>query len=175
MEDIVCHSVYDYDTVYELNKFFINRRGRSNRFLNVTLITVNVIMLLIFVLFTAILGFDLFITVAILFIALLDAIYIFSHVALPKIISKKASAVVAEITFRFKEDEIEIEAKKPNFIENSTVRYEGITDFQENKNYFYLFISKNQAYVVDINRLENSNPSFLRNFLTEKCKKSNKQ
>ena len=89
MEDIVCHSVYDYDTVYELNKFFINRRGRSNRFLNVTLITVNVIMLLIFVLFTAILGFDLFITVAILFIALLDAIYIFSHVALPKIISKK--------------------------------------------------------------------------------------
>lgn len=175
MEDIVCHSVYDYDTVYELNKFVINRRGRSNRFLNVTLITVNVIMLLIFVLFTAILGFDLFITVAILFIALLDAIYIFSHVALPKIISKKASAVVAEITFRFKEDEIEIEAKKPNFIENSTVRYEGITDFQENKNYFYLFISKNQAYVVDINRLENSNPSFLRNFLTEKCKKSNKQ
>ena len=117
MEDIVCHSVYDYDTVYELNKFFLNRRGRSNRFLNVTLITVNVIMLLIFVLFTAILGFDLFITVAILFIALLDAIYIFSHVALPKIISKKASAVVAEITFRFKEDEIEIEAKKPNFIE----------------------------------------------------------
>ena len=175
MEDIVCHSVYDYDTVYELNKFFINRRGRSNRFLNVTLITVNVIMLLIFVLFTAILGFDLFITVAILFIALLDAIYIFSHVALPKIISKKASAVVAEITFRFKEDEIEIEAKKPNFIENSTVRYEGITDFQENKNYFYLFISKNQAYVVDINRLENSNPSYLRNFLTEKCKNSNKR
>ena len=175
MEDIVCHSVYDYDTVYELNKFFINRRGRSNRFLNVTLITVNVIMLLIFVLFTAILGFDLFITVAILFIALLDAIYIFSHVALPKIISKKASAVVAEITFRFKEDEIEIEAKKPNFIENSTVRYEGITDFQENKNYFYLFISKNQAYVVDINRLENSNPSYLRNFLTEKCKNSSKR
>ena len=175
MEDIVCHSVYDYDTVYELNKFFLNRRGRSNRFLNVTLITVNVIMLLIFVLFTAILGFDLFITVAILFIALLDAIYIFSHVALPKIISKKASAVVAEITFRFKEDEIEIEAKKPNFIENSTVRYEGITDFQENKNYFYLFISKNRAYVVDINRLENSNPSYLRNFLTEKCKNSNKR
>ena len=175
MEDIVCHSVYDYDTVYELNKFFINRRGRSNRFLNLTLITVNVIMLLIFVLFTAILGFDLFITVAILFIALLDAIYIFSHVALPKIISKKASAVVAEITFRFKEDEIEIEAKKPNFIENSTVRYEGITDFQENKNYFYLFISKNQAYVVDINRLENSNPSYLRNFLTEKCKNSSKR
>ena len=175
MEDIVCHSVYDYDTVYELNKFFLNRRGKSNHFLNAVLITVNVIMLFIFLLITAISGFDLFMTVAILVIAFLDAIYLFSHVALPKIVSKKASAVVAEITFRFKEDEIEIEAKKPNFIENSTVRYEGITDFQENKNYFYLFISKNQAYVVDINRLENSNPSYLRNFLTEKCKNSNKR
>lgn len=175
MEDIACHSVYDYDTVYELNKFFLNRRGKSNRFLNAVLITVNIIIFLIFVFITAFSGFDTLITVATLLIVLLDALCLFCRVALPKIVSKKASSVTTEITFRFKEDEIEIEAKKPNFIENSTVRYEGITDFEENKNYFYLFISKNQAYVVDINRLENSNPSFLRNFLTEKCKKSNKQ
>ncbi len=175
MEDIVCHSVYDYDTVYELNKFFLNRRGKSNRFLNAVLITVNIIIFLIFVFITAFSGFDTLITVATLLIVLLDALCLFCCVALPKIVSKKASAVTTEITFRFKEDEIEIEAKKPNFTENSTVSYEGITDFEENKNYFYLFISKNQAYVVDINRLENSNPSFLRNFLTEKCKKSNKQ
>lgn len=175
MEDIVCHSLYDYDAIYEFNKFIINRRGRSNRFLNVALITVNAVMLLAFLLVNAISGFDLFMTVAILVIAFLDAIYLFSHVALPKIISKKASAVVAEITFCFKENEIEIEARKPNFTENATVRYEGMIDFQENKNYFYLFVEKNQAYIVDVNQLENSNPSFLRSFLSEKCKKSKKQ
>lgn len=175
MEDIICHSVYDYDTIYEFNKSVLNRRSRLNRFLNVAMITVSIIMLLFFILMTSVSGFDMFITVVTILIVLLDATCFFFRVIFPKIASKKASVDLTEVSFRFKEDEIEIEAKKPNFTENATVRYEGIIDFRENKNYFYLFIAKNQAYIVDVNRLENSNPSYLRNFLMEKCKKSSKQ
>ena len=106
---------------------------------------------LTFTLQFTLLGFDATLTWAFVGILLIDALYVFLCFVFPKIALKKSPALGAGVRYEFYDDGYKIDTELRTGKESSELSYETITKVLSSKKDIYLYISANQAYVVDKN------------------------
>ena len=84
-------------------------------------------------------------------ILLIDILYpLLSLVILPNIHVKKVKTVGATVEYAFKNDEILMHSKNEHLDETSIIKYTMLLKVIKNKNELYLYISSNQAFILDI-------------------------
>lgn len=94
-------------------------------------------------------GYDPTITWAFCGVVFIDAAYAFMCFVLPRITLKKSPALNANIHFEFYDELYRIEAVLPSGKEQSELSYTAIQKLKYTDSDLYLFISQNQAYIVD--------------------------
>lgn len=98
---------------------------------------------------------------------LLDLIYLAAYVILPPFLVKRAKNLNTSLTYVFKEDCFEVDASNAYIQEHATVQYSMISRVRTVADEMYLFISRRQAYVVDISALTAAQGILLRTVLTD--------
>lgn len=97
---------------------------------------------------------------------LLDLLYLLAYVILPPFLVKKAKNLDTSLTYVFKEDCFEVDASNAFIQEHATVQYSMINRVRTVADEMYLFISRRQAYVVDLSTLTDVQKMMLRTMLT---------
>lgn len=99
----------------------------------------------------------------------MDILYVFMYLILPRITVKKAKNLNTTIIYCFEEDCFKISASNDYAQETSTVKYSLISKVGRRDNDLYLFISKNQAYIVDLSEISDEKADILINTI-KACK-----
>ncbi|MBE6644228.1 MAG: YcxB family protein [Ruminococcaceae bacterium] len=152
-------TVYSRDKLADFNKFVALEKKWFWIFLSVcTAITLSS-----FVLLLALGSFDKTVLFGLLLILFIDAFYSFATFVIPKIAVKKSPALDAAINFEFYSDVFSVNASTKTGKETAEHRYSVIIKARETKSVFYLYIAKQQAYIVDKSTL---NPDSIEDFRT---------
>ena len=98
-----------------------------------------------------------------LLILAIDAFYAFVTFVAPSIAIKKSPTLDAEVRFEFDGDCFKVKATTKSGQRAAEHRYPTVIKARETKSVIYLFIAKQQAYIIDKATLE---PSSIENFKT---------
>ena len=152
-------TVYSRDRLADFNKFAALEKKWFWIFLSVcTLITLSS-----FVLLLALGEFSKTVLLGVIIITLIDVFYVLVTFVIPKTAVKKSPALDAEIKFEFHSDFFNVNAVTKTGRESAEHRYSIIIKARESKGNIYLYIAKQQAYIVDVSTLE---PASLDDFKT---------
>lgn len=99
---------------------------------------------------------------------LVDITCIFCYFVLPRFTINKEPGLNANILFEFYEDFFKISGTSKNGTESSESNYSSIIKIMESKQDVYLFISRQQAFILDKSGFTMGNPEELINFLKDK-------
>lgn len=88
-----------------------------------------------------------------LYILLLDGLFLFLYLVLPRFTVKKQRSLNATVTYTFEQEQFRLAASGPLAEETATIRYGALRSIAKNKTELYLFVSRAQAYVVDLSAL----------------------
>lgn len=170
MEEIVCRTNYDYDTLLKFQRFVLFRKKKFiiplKIFASAAIFLSLVAELVICILY----GFESTNITLLLFLVLAAGFYAFVNLISPVISAKKQAKNELKLKFTFTDEEIKIEARALLVNEDVSIKYAYIKEYYEYDNSFYLFISMNQAYIINADLIENSNENMLREFLRSKIK-----
>ena len=143
-------TVYSRDKLADFNKFVALEKRWFWIFLSVcTLITLSS-----FILLLALGSFDKTVLFSLLLIAFIDVFYVLVTFVLPKLTVKKSPALDAEIKFEFHNDFFNVNAATKTGHESAEHRYAIIKKARESKDVIYLYIAKQQAYIIDKSTLQ---------------------
>ena len=98
-------------------------------------------------------------------LSLIDVFYVAVTFIAPKIAIKKSPALDAQINFEFYSDYFKAGAITKTGNETAEHRYSVIIKAKENKGDFYLYIAKQQAYIIDKSTLEPNSLDEFKTFL----------
>ena len=98
-------------------------------------------------------------------VVILDALAAFMYVVFPRITLNKNKNVGTTIKYAFRDDCFMIEAESAHVQESSTIKYTLIKKIRQSGGDIYLFISKLQAFIVDISALSEPELEALKNLL----------
>ena len=98
-------------------------------------------------------------------IILIDAVSLVTYLVIPRSAIKKAPALNSSINFEFYHDCLKISADTKIGKEVSELRYSAIVKYAETNSDVYLFISKNQAFIIDKASLSGVTVEELKEFL----------
>ncbi|MDV3429413.1 MAG: YcxB family protein [Bacillota bacterium] len=117
-------------------------------------------------------GFDILIKTFLsifIFLTLLMSLLIFY---LPKKYYKSAEKMYEGVNqYKFFEDYFTVEKNTDEAKGNSQIKYSALYKIYEVQDYFYIFISRSQAYMVDKSRFNTSEPETLREIFKDKLGK----
>lgn len=143
-----CETQYDYDTLLQFNKVHSRSQGRN------IVVSIIAILLLLFAIF-----FDSDIYLRII-AGTISIIWFVEMFTLPYLWAKKIYKTSkytsdTKLNFTFYEDKMElVTIKKDEKMGEAKISYEDIYKVLETKNYIYLYISANQAYVCSKEKFE---------------------
>ena len=118
-----------------------------------------------FVLTWVFFGFDYTGLVCAVAIVALDVFYLVVYFVLPKSTVKKSPSLDATVNFEFYHDHFKATAETKTGHESAEHRYALIIKAKENNGDLYLYIAKQQAYILDITTIEPSNYENFKLFL----------
>jgi len=98
-------------------------------------------------------------------IVLMDVVSVITYFVIPRSAIKKSPALNSTVNFEFYHDYLKISADTKLGKENSELRYSAIVKYAEANNDVYLYISKNQAFIIDKASLTGATVEELRDFL----------
>lgn len=98
-------------------------------------------------------------------VVLIDVVSVITCFVIPRSAIKKGPAFNSTVNFEFYHDYLKISADTKLGKENSELRYSAIVKYAEANNDVYLFISKNQAFIIDKASLTGGNAEKLVEFL----------
>ncbi len=120
-------------------------------------------------------GWDNKLAFSMLFITLLDVLYVLLALVLPRFTFKKTPGFEAVIDFQFYDDIFVSDVKTDKLTEHTEVKYESVTNARISGGDLYLYISANQAHIVDTSTLSPNDLSgfiaHIYNAIPEKAKK----
>lgn len=154
-------TVYTKERLLDLNRFDIRRKKPF-------WILMAVCTFIVFIAFLLARTFDEpspQIDICMLMVIVLDVLYILLLIVIPKIAVKKAKLLDARLQYSFFEDHFEIHAAFEFGEETTTLQYAALTRVDARNGDLYLFISKQQAYIVDLTQMSLEQQYWLRNIL----------
>ena len=98
-------------------------------------------------------------------IVLTDVVSVITYFVIPRSAIKKSPALNSTVNFEFYHDYLKISADTKLSKENSELRYSAIVKYAEANNDVYLYISKNQAFIIDKASLTGATVEELKEFL----------
>lgn len=99
---------------------------------------------------------------------LIDLLMVFMFVILPRLTVKKTNSYEARLNYSFSEEEVHLESEGKLFRDSTSFKYGAIEKAAAYKDDLYLFISKRQAYIVDLSAMSADDVSELRSLLAMK-------
>lgn len=138
-------TVYSYKRLLEFSDYTCLKK----KWIWIIMAIATVIVTICFSLQFSLIGYDSTLTISFCAIVIIDVLYTFMCFGLPRITLKKSPALDAEIRFEFHENFYKIEATMPSGNELSQLNYTALKKIEETKNNIYLYVSQNQAYIVD--------------------------
>ncbi len=101
-------------------------------------------------------------------IVVADLVLLLVTIMLPRLMTRKAKNLNAEIIYTFSQDELHVEAKSKHVDESATVRYSYFSKIIKHGTELNLFIANNQAYIVDLSALSEAEQNELKDLLQAK-------
>ena len=152
-------TVYSRERLAGFNKFVALEKKWFWIFLSVcTAITLSAFFLLL-----ALGTFDKTVLFGVIIVAFIDVFYLIATFIIPKSAVKKSPALDATVSFEFYTDVFSVSAETKNGREASELRYSVIVKARETADVIYLYIAKQQAYILDKSTLE---PNSIEDFKT---------
>ena len=143
-------TVYTREKLLEFNKFVAFKRRWFWVFLSVC----TVICIASFILMLALDDLDKTVIISFSAMMFIDVFYVTVTFLVPRWTLKKSPALNAEIKFEFNSDNLCVNAITKHGRESAELRYSTIIKACETSTVIYLYIAKNQAYIVDKSTLE---------------------
>jgi len=141
---------YSLDALLEFNKHHIKRRKGFWIFFGiVTLIAFLSFALCCFTYFTSGEPFDWYIAYMFGVVLIVDLFYVLYFTVFMKLQLKKTPTLDADAEYLFTEDEIKETFVSASLNQTLNCKYDSVVLVSESENYLYIYIAKNQAYVVD--------------------------
>lgn len=162
-----CESKYDYETLLQFNKVHSRSQGRN------IVVSVIAILLLLFAIFF---DSDIYLRIVAGTISIIWFVEMFSlpYLWTKKIYKTSKYTSNTKLNFTFYEDKIElVTIKNDEKMGEAKISYDDIYKVLETKNYMYIYISSNQAYVCSKEKFEgeyNKIVQILKNKLNKKYK-----
>ena len=110
-------------------------------------------------------SFNLTAFVCLILVSFLDVFYVFVSFALPKISLKKSPTFGATVNFEFYTDSFTVHALTKVGKKSASHRYSSLLKARETENDIYLYIAKQQAYIVDKSSIAPSSIDDFKEFL----------
>ena len=163
------HTVYTKERLLGFNDFM----AKSKRSLWVMIIVASVIVCIALALMLATGDFDSSIMTCVVIILVLDILSPFLYFVLPRMIIKKNKGLNMCIEYAFDVDSFSLQAENQYASENSTIQYAALSRVLKNKSELYLFISGQQAYIVDLSSLSIEQYGALKDIITARIPQKN--
>ena len=155
------NTVYTYDRLCGFNTYVVLKR----LWFWILLCISTVLCAISFALSLATDSVGIFEIFLIAFVVLIDVVSVITYFVVPRSAIKKAPAFNSTVNFEFYHDYLKISADTKHGKEASELRYSAIVKYAETKSDAYLFISKNQAFIIDKASLTGATVEELRDFL----------
>lgn len=97
-----------------------------------------------------------------------DLLMVFLFVVMPRLTVNKTNTLDACLNYSFGEQEVALESEGKLFRDSSSFKYQAIVKVGKYKDDVYLFISKRQAYIVDLSAMSEDDVLALKARLTQK-------
>ena len=110
-------------------------------------------------------GFNKMAFFSLMLVSAIDAFYAFVTLVAPKIAMKKSPTLDAEVNFEFESDCFKVKAMTKSGQRVAEHRYPAVIKARETKDVFYLYIAKQQAYIIDKSTLSPDSAEDFRIFL----------
>ena len=143
------HTVYTKERLLGFNDFI----AKSKRFFLLMMLIASIIVCGSAVLVFLMDGFDGTMLFYMLLVLLMDALYLFLSFGLSRVMLKKNKSLDTVIEYSFDIDSFSFKAENQYANEDVTVKYAAIVKALKNKSDLYLFITPQQAYIVDLSTL----------------------
>ena len=143
-------TVYTREKLLNFNKFVTLKKRKFW----ILIAVCTVLCLASFILDLALGDFDKTIIVAFAVVVLMDVFYFATYFIIPRWTLKKSPALNAEIKFEFYNDNFCVSSVFKHGRESIELRYPTVVKAYETPTVIYLYITKNQAYIVDKTNLE---------------------
>ena len=154
-------TVYNREKLADFNKFVALER----KWFWILLSVCTVVTLSSFLLLLALGTFDKTVLFGLLLVAFVDVFYLLITFLVPKIVAKRSPALNATISFEFHSDVFSVSAVTKTGREAAEHRYSLIIKARETTDVIYLYIAKQQAYIVDKSTLQPGSLEDFRAFL----------
>ena len=138
-------TVYTYERLYGFNMYVV----RKKLWFWILLSLSTVMCAISFGLSIAMRDVGLFEIFLVALIVLIDAVSVITYLVIPRSAIKKGPAFNSTVNFEFYHDCLKISADTKIGKEVSELRYSAIVKYAEANSDIYLFISKNQAFIID--------------------------
>lgn len=165
--EIKASSKYNWETIKKFNRFHNFKRGKFKIVCNVLLVLCTIIILadtVISLIFNTFSGDTLSRLLIWIFVTIM---LIFVYFIMPKVAFKKNKVGKnSENLFTFREDTFEIEGSNGNYNGKSEIKYSVLHKIYETREFLYIYINFNQAYIVDKKTI--SDEALLRELLVSK-------
>ena len=99
---------------------------------------------------------------------MIDLMMVFLFVVMPRLTVNKTNTINACLNYSFGEEEVALESEGKLFRDSSSFKYQAIVKVGKYKDDVYLFISKRQAYIVDLSSMSEDDVLALKARLTLK-------
>lgn len=157
-------TVYTVDTMVEYNRQHL----RQKKSLIIIYAVATVVTLIVFAL-DRIISFaygdgslDPFLLFALIFFVTVDVFYILFYTVLLKPIVKKDPMTDAQVDYSFTDECMEDHTTAKNLTQTTSTKYDAIYKVVEGERYFYIYIAKNMAHIIDKNGFKDGSPDMLR-------------
>ena len=166
---------FSASTVYSYKRLlgFSDYTCLKKKWIWIIMAAATVIVSICFSLQFTLLGYDSTLTFSFCAVILIDLLYSFMCFGLPRITLKKSPALNAQIRFEFYESFYKIEASLSNGNEQSQLNYSALKKVDKTKNSIYLYVSQNQAYIVDKDGFTLGSAEEFMSFISSKIESQN--
>ena len=154
-------TVYSRELLADFNKFV----ALEKKWFWIWLSVCTVLTLSAFILMLSLGTFNKTVFFGLLLVLFIDVFYLLSTFVIPKITVKKSPVLDATVNFEFYTDVFTASATTKTSRDTAEHRYAAIVKARETKDVFYLYIAKQQAYVVDKSTLKPNSVDDFRVFL----------
>ena len=155
-------------TIYtkERLRAFINYSAASKKFFWIIMVACTVLMaaLLVFAATWNILSTSLIMCA--FYLVLIDLIYLFAFLILPRITLKKSKQLNTVVEYAFTENSFEMHAHSDYMDDTSTIKYTALHKATKKGPFLYLYPNRTQAFIVDLTSVSEEQIALLKDILS---------
>ena len=99
------------------------------------------------------------------YLVLIDLIYLFAFLILPRITLKKSKQLNTVIEYAFAENSFEMHAHSDYMDDTSTIKYTALHKAAKKGSFLYLYPNRTQAFIVDLTSVSEEQVAILKDIL----------